>query len=203
MIAPIILVILSAISASSSATGGYTTCMCNLNHPTCVQSQCTTDSVCQRVATVTTNRRIDYDHQLCFSNATAANSRCNSVFRRNENLIEVRYCCNQRYCNGNDTFMFEIIVAYLGDEVLNFLTPTTTTNMITTRGINTTPATTRTTTTNTVKATNTIGNTADRDNDDNNVSYVPLIIALTIVVFVLVQVVVVTAVLLVFCHRLK
>ena len=99
------------------------------------------------------------------------------------------------------TMFFSVLC--LGDEVLNFLTPTTTTNMITTRGINTTPATTRTTTTNTVKATNTIGNTADRDNDDNNVSYVPLIIALTVVVFVLVQVVVVTAVLLVFCHRLK
>lgn len=92
--------------------GRYTECLCNFNHDHCVNSKCSTDTSCQRSATVTSHRGIKTDHMFCGLNGTE-DFACNSVHRIH-NTIEVHYCCTEPYCNGNDTYLFEFIRSRLG-----------------------------------------------------------------------------------------
>ena len=96
--------------------GNYVDCLCNLNHHKCVNLKCTTDTMCQRIVTVT-NNRIQKDDMFCSENRSQASAfggtSCNSTLRGHNGII-LRYCCEGSYCNGNNTYLLEFITAQLG-----------------------------------------------------------------------------------------
>lgn len=89
-------------------------CHCNLNHNLCVNSKCATDTSCQRITTVSSDGRIVTDDMLCSENGShSILSICDTV-QRVSNMIAVRYCCVDPYCNANNTYLFEVIRSKLG-----------------------------------------------------------------------------------------
>jgi len=58
------------------------------------------------------NRIFERDDMFCSENGTTY-SRCNTATRTG-NVIEVRYCCADPYCNANNTYLFEFIKGELG-----------------------------------------------------------------------------------------